>query len=376
MFKFSETASVNLDIIRVGAIQNVAIAHGMAMMHLIPPITPGLFGSISFPLIFLLSGIFTAYSIYHKKKTPEYGFNKYFVNRISRIYPSFLLSLVFLVLFDAFFLFLGGSLEAFDIITLILNLFFLNDSVFNIPNFGSSYNLWTLPNFFWSYLFLGWLMLGTKKRKINYKYFLILGLFAFLLMAVYLGPWYKINLLGDLGLFYIWVCGFLITLIVNKYDSIIKKKTKTNKGWNTQQKFNKLFLYLSLFFFIFGSIGCLLILDIGPYQIEYLMILVCSVFSLIIYSQYTKYRYSQRAKKIIRFMANYTFTLYIVHFSLFNFLTLFIDGFNSPLWHRIIFFFIGYLSSNGLAIIIGYFTEMRSNKINKYLLTKFKMNKD
>ncbi len=365
-FRFSETASINLDIIRVIAIQNVAFAHGMAIMGIIPPITPGVFGSISFPLIFLLSGIFTSYSLLIKEKQEDYGFTKYFFNRISRIYPSFLLSMVFLVIIDFFFILSGETLATYDIFIFILNLFFLNDSVFNIPNFGSSYNLWTLPNFFWSYLFLGWLMLEKKNLKNKNRYYGILGTLAFMVIAVYLGPWYKVNRIGDTGLFFIWVCGIFITIVLNRYNHIIQKKKQLDKNWIGQKKINKIFLYLSLIIFIIGSIGSLFLLDLTPYDIEYLVILVGFVFFLLIYSQYTQVKYKERFKKIIRFMASYTFTLYIVHFSLFNYLTIFIGDINNGL-----LFFIGYFSSNFLSILIAYATEMRSQKINNFLLRKF-----
>jgi peptidoglycan/LPS O-acetylase OafA/YrhL len=365
-FRFSETASINLDIIRVIAIQNVAVAHGMAMMRLIPPITPGVFGSISFPLIFLLSGIFTSYSLLIKEKQKNYDFTKYFFNRVSRIYPSYLLSVVFLIIIDLFFVFSGESLATYDILTLILNIFFLNDSVFNIPNFGSSYNLWTLPNFWWSYLFLGWFILGKKDLRRKYKYFGILATFAFMIIAVYLGPWYKAKIIGDTGLFFIWICGIFITIILNRYNRIIKKKRELDNNWFGQEKINKIFLYLSLILFTFGSIGALFILDLTPYDIEYLVILVASVFFFLIYSQYAEVKYKERFKKIIRFMASYTFTLYIVHFSLFNFLTIFLEDINS-----VLLFFIGYFSSNILSILIAELTERRSYKLNKYLLKKF-----
>lgn len=365
-FRFSETASINLDIIRVVAIENVVVAHGMAMMRLIPPITPGVFGSISFPLIFLLSGIFTSYSLLIKKKQENYTFSKYFVNRISRIYPSFLLSLAPLFIFDLFFVLSGHNLITFDIITLIFNIFFINDSVFNIPNFGSSYNLWTLPNFFWSYLFLGWFILGKKNLKNKYKYFGVLGTFAFMVIAVYLGPWYKVNRIGDTGLFFIWVAGVFITLILNRYNQILQKKKQVNPNWNGQIKINKIFLYLSVVIFSIGSIGCLFIFGLTPYDIEYLVILVISIFFLLIYSQYAQKRYKERSKKVIRYMASYTFTLYIVHFSLFNFLTIFLEDFNS-----ILLFFIGFFLSNFLSILIAYATEKRADKINYYLLKKF-----
>ena len=364
-FRFSETASINLDIIRVAAIQNVAVAHGMAMMGLIPPVSPGLFGSISFPLIFLISGILTSYSLLNKQKDKDYDFQQYFLNRVSRIYPSLLLSIVFLIIFDISFIILGGKLTSFNILTLIFNLLFINDSVFGIPNFGSSYNFWTLPNFWWSYLFLGWFLLGSRTVQKKYKYLGILSTFSFLLIAVYLGPWYKISLLADMSLLFIWVSGVLITIILNRYDLIIQNRKKLGRIRIKQDTINKIFLYSFLFIFIFGSICCLSSFNLGPMDIEYQLILVSSVLLLLIYSQYAKFQYKEKFKKVIRFMASYTFTLYIVHFALFNLLTLFLGDINS-----VILFFIGYILSNLLAILIAYFTEMRYYKINKYLLKK------
>jgi peptidoglycan/LPS O-acetylase OafA/YrhL len=64
-------------------------------------------------------------------------------------------------------------------------------------------------------------------------------------------------------------------------------------------------------------------------------------------------------------MASYSFTLYLLHYTIFSFFSLFLGSINN-----FILFLIAYLFTNLISIGIALPAEMRHDKINKYLMTK------
>jgi peptidoglycan/LPS O-acetylase OafA/YrhL len=386
--KLSETSSTTLDLIRVIAIQNITIVHGIAMMRIKIPVNAGLIGSLTFPFLFLLSGFLISYSIFNKIKREDYNFSRFFLNRVCRILPPLLVGLLMTAFIDGVYAVLRGfkiPSETYNVPTYFLNLLFLNDSAFGVPNFGTSFQLWTLPKFFWMYLCFGWIVLGKRSTNRTYFYFLILAFLTFMAIMIYCGPWYRGGFRGNIALLFTWFCGIIIALILDKLQLPYKKKDLSSVNQihsedsaplirkesfeNSKYQFNSflklkpnLFLYCALFLFTFCVIGPFLYRVL----IEFILLLILSFFFILIFSQNTSYKYPEKTKRFISFLANYSYSLYILHYSIYNFLSLFWNSMNN-----IILFFIGYLLCNLLSIGLSFLTERRYQKIYAFLLKKF-----
>jgi len=381
-FKLSQTTSTNINLLRIYACQMVAIAHGLSLiMNLGITIE---IGKTALEVFFLMSGILTAYSLFNKKKDKKYTFKKYVINRFSRLYPPLIVVLIAVIFIDGFWMTfneLDASVGAYNIQSFITSLFLLNDSAFGFPSFGSANPLWTLPLFWWMFMLLGWVMLGLKTIKKTYKYYIILGIFASLVLIVYCGPLYQEDLISNIRLLLVWVSGIFILLLLKEFQKITQNKSfintraKTELNLSQMQSYDfsfykKLFNYshiygiLSAFLFILAWINKLITLD--AYSMYHIMLVIFSVFFLFLYSQYTQFRYNNKFKKVINFFSSYSYTLYILHFSINHFFVPFKDTIN-PL----LLFIIGWLLSNGLSILIALFTERKAKNIENYLLKKF-----
>ena len=136
----------------------------------------------------------------------------------------------------------------------------------------------------------------------------------------------------------------------------IKKKIKVFCGANALILF--ILAYLRLYF------------HHDPFDTLYYLLLIGVVLCVIIFSQYSKYKYPEKLKKGIIFMANYSFTLYLLHFSIYNLLMDFLKKY----LNYILVFFIMFILVNIISIMVAYFTEMKSDKIYYYLLRKLNLN--
>ena len=385
-FRFSETSSTTLNLIRVVAIHNIVIVHGMAMTQINRSINFGLIGSLTFPFLFLISGFLISHSVFSKMEQKSYDFRKFFINRVSRIIPPLFVGLTLTALIDGMWgISMGIEIpsETYNIPTFFLNILLLNNSAFGVPSFGSSFQLWTLPMFFWAYLFFGWILLGLKSTKKRYFYFILLGFFTFMMIMIYCGPWYRGSFKGDISLFFTWICGVFFSILMNQMNySVQKKKNPSNIEVNNinshnnllRDQFNnkkllpiiksKLFLWGSLFFISFFLIGPIFDIQL----VEYILLLISAFFCLLIYTQYTSYSYPKRFKKILSFMASYSYSIYIIHYSIFNFLSLFFGDVNN-----ILLFLLGYIICNLLSIGIASITERRYHTISAFLLKKLNL---
>ncbi len=385
-FRFSETLSTTLNLLRVVAIHNIVIVHGIAMTQLNISINLGLIGALTFPFLFLLSGFLITHSVLSKIKENTYNFPKFLITRVSRIIPPLVVGLILTAFIDGIWAtFMGFEFpsETYNIPTFFLNIILLNNSAFGVPSFGTSFQLWTLPMFFWSYLFFGWILLGLRTTKKKYSYFIILGFFTFMVIMIFCGPWYRGGFKGDITLLFTWVCGVFFSILINEINFFIQKKKKSSiinlKNFNTQPNLlqgqftnsthiriikSKFFLWAALFFIFFFLIGSLFYIDL----LEYILLLVFSFFFLLIYTQYTSYTYPEKVKKLISFMASYSYSIYIIHYSIFNFLSLFFGTIND-----ILLFLIGYISCNLLSLGVASITEKKYHKISAFMLKKLNL---
>ncbi|TXT65534.1 MAG: membrane protein of unknown function [Promethearchaeota archaeon] len=382
-YQLTKTSSVIFDLIRIIAIHNIVIVHGITAMKISIPISPGLIGSLSFPFLFLISGFLIGYSIFGKMKQRHYDFATFLINRTARILPPLIVGLSVAAVLDGIWAFLNGidiPSETYNIPTFILNLLFVNDSALGVPCFGVSFQLWTLPKFWWMYMMFGWCVLGLRTVKRKASYFLILGAFAFVILIIYCGPWYKKDLSGNIALLFTWVCGVFLVIMIARLDLFLKAKfparndmdrgignygpsiepldsARVNFALNPRNylilsSFLILFFLTSIFFFIT--------------LIEYLLFLILAFLFLLLWAQFTSFQFPPKIRKITSFLAGYSYSLYILHFSILNFMTLFFPWINN-----ILLFLISYFFCNLFSIGIAAVSEKQYRRINSYLINNF-----
>jgi peptidoglycan/LPS O-acetylase OafA/YrhL len=367
-FKFSEPTSVHLYIIRFLSAQLITIAHGIQGIGFFK--LGDYIGSWALMYFFLISGLLISYSTFRYMRNEKYNFKEYFIRRFSRIYPNLILVLVLIIFIDGFyFLFFGGkdAYNSYNIITFIFTSIFLNDSALGVTSFGSARQLWALPPIFWVYMVFGWIILGQRTIKKKYIYSILIGFFSFMLILIILGY----NFWNKLRFTFIWFLGVFFSYGIYKCDKIFQQKT-TKLLENREKKIDSMKKKIRIFCVI--NILILLILAIirlyfhaDPLDTLYYFLLVGVVLLFIIYSQYSSLKYPDKIKKIIIFLADYSLTLYLMHFSLYNLLM----GYLKSQLNDILALLIMFLLVNIVSMVVAYFTEMRSDKIYNFLQEKF-----
>ena len=359
IFQISDNLSTNLNIFRIYAIQVIAISHGLENLGIIEFGNP--VGVPCLNILMLLSGLLISYSIFIKMNDKNYDFKKFFIRRFSRIYPVLITVYILIIFIDGL-----SSYNFFHHIgNFIFSLLLLNNSALGYSFYGSNRHLWILPLFWWLYLFFGWFFLGLRTIKNKYLYLLILGFLSFIIGLICLGDFTKWKLI----FMSVWFIGSCFPLIISQLNKYIKKKSISDGkigNKNTKSIRNRIkyvFLVNSVIFFILSLIRGYYFRYRGPYDFLYNVLLACSILFFFVFSQYFELKYPKKVRKIINFIASYSFTMFLFHMSLFN---LFLSPSNE-IATFVFFDIIANIFSIGIACV----TEMQYNKINRFLLKKF-----
>jgi peptidoglycan/LPS O-acetylase OafA/YrhL len=385
-FRFSETTSVNLDLLRIYAFQTVCIGHGLGLVLDLQIAIE--IGKTSIIVFFMLSGLLTTFSLFNKKNKENYDFKKYFVNRTSRIYPTLIVSLILVVIIDgiwATFNELDKSIYSYNIQSFLSSLFLVNETIFGYPSFGSANPLWTLPMFWWSYLFLGWIILGNKTAKKKSTYFLLLAFFTFMIIATFCGPLYRETMFYNVEMLFIWVVGVFVFLFLNRFSRPINQNKQNKQDSSKMQQGSTILVEKTQLNFskkvlsnpnTFGGMAgvlfivalCNQLITLDTYNTVHILLVSLSLFFLLIFSQYTNFKFNSKVKKISRFFSGYSFTLYLLHLPVYHFLMPFKDELSG-----FIVFILGYILSNLLSLVVASFTEKKAGVIERYLLKKLNL---
>ena len=354
MLKINSVQSLTLDIIRIFAVQIVVVGHLLGAVEIgdkMPYIQ-----NTGVVIFFVLSGLIISYTLFYKSQSKAYSFKIFFIDRFSRIYMGLLPSLLVILIIDSCILYLNPEYytfqDAFNLKTFFGNLFMLQDYneigyylnqyiplSYKITSFGSGRPLWTLSIEWWLYLFFGLVYFFYRKRFF-WKYFPLLVLFSIVPI------WHFIY--GNILTVY-WFLGVLITLLVFK----------------NKQNFSSFFLLSLSSMFFFAAIINLFILEHTAYSPKYVIYLAGSLFFLLLYQQHSKIDMNEKIMHIIKYIASYSFTLYLIHYSI----IVFILSFNLSYDKFSLFIFI-FLISNIIALLVASIGEMQyrkvSEKIKKY----------
>lgn len=334
--KIKTSVSSMLDFIRGLASQIVVIGHGLSFL--------GLFSFLHYPNIpwmqniavvvfFLLSGFVISYVIDTKYANTDKGFSFFVADRFSRIYPPLIIALIVIIIIDVLSRYYDPSTYryagAFNIETLIANLFMLQDfSVVSLgyTSFASGRPLWTLAVEWWIYIFVGYALL-SQHRKNNLSVYLLIVLLLSVLPTDYL-----FERRGN-GLFLTWMLGSLSYFIFK------------NRYFEKLSIFNLIFL-ISVFLIsaikhVKGTDGY------GLYFSFYL-----SMVFLLFIELSNKINFKGAFNKISEFLASYAYTLYLIHYSIFDVLNLHFE-------HSVSTFLFGYFISNFIAFYLAKIGEFK-----------------
>ncbi len=361
-FKLSQSSSIALDLIRSLSSQIVLIGHGMVLFGIFPSkesLTPLYLQNFGVLVFFILSGFLISYSTFNKFESPNYVFLTYFTDRFVRIYVAYLPILVLIFLFDYFIFakFLPnkyGHFQDLNIKTFVGNLFMLQDfqlknlseftKSMSVTSLGSARPLWTLALEWWFYMFFGWLVFYNKiKLNVILKVGILLSLSLIPLINILLNP--RGNCLGA-----IWFLGCLIYLLSSNgfLKTISIKKTLLIL----------LVLIILLFFRVNFNQN-----EFYDFRIGFLTAAI--IFFVILLFQNLDYFKNKNLNLIIKRTSDYSFTLYLIHYSILDFYHFYFT--NNNKWFDLI---ITLIMCNLIAFLIAFCTEFKHKKLRKLVFNK------
>lgn len=346
----SSNASLYLDALRALFAQAVLYGHsssvfGIAPFDRIPIQRAAVVG------FFWLSGFLICHSyMMRKQKYPEYGFFDYFLARFARIYSGLVPSLIFVAVIDGVFILLYPHLynfyNSYSAKVAVANLLMLQKfpvPFLHSPMFGTGSTWWTLSIEWWLYMCFGWLMLARLRSMPKVLYWLVL-LSVSIVPVQYLiagnGP-------VGIGLSIVW---FLACALAYGKDRLVQQVRPT-----VLLALAGLALALCIvrYHMVRDAYDLIACIHMGAF-------IFCSTFWL----QTKTFVVPQWIVWLIRFIAGYSFTLYLTHYSI---LLLFAaSGVAKGLAGHLAVLTI----SNVIAILIALKTEMAHDKLRKWLEVK------
>lgn len=351
-YKLTERESLFLDGLRALASQAVVIGHAMSyfgiarFMH--EPNFPWI-QNIAVVVFFVMSGIVITYSTMMKSENPSYSLGRFVIDRFSRIFTALIPALMLIALIDYTVILITPEkylhYRTFDISNFMANLFMVPDfpyGMFDLTSFGSGAVLWTVAIEWWIYICFGVLFFVFSGRtKLSP---LIIAIFIWSAIL-------PINRMFDgrgNGLTIIWVYGMLLFIAYPYY----KKRVGS--------------LSLSLLIFVSALALCIhrqteVVSGYDKYFALYSAMLVMSLMTLSNSFALEKLKWS------IKLTASYSFTLYLVHYSILEFLyTAF------PTWGGMEKFMTGFIVANIAAFGLSRVTEVRMTPwVKRHLVNAF-----
>ena len=347
--KLTKESSIFVDLIRGVSSQLVLIGHLISFYG----INIGLFKIQDFGVVlfFLISGFLITMSI--DNKGSDYNFKEFLIDRFSRIFIAYIPALIIISILDLILLYIFHFSEynkAISFSSFISNILMLQDfpliefifkklEKFNfLTSFGSARQLWTVAIEWWIYIFIGYLML----QKFTIKSIGILLLSFFVILTNVAGR-------GN-GLTIMWFLGSLTYFITNK------------NVFNPIR--NKIFLFIILILplIIFRlKVNQFNVYDAGFYT------LLASIFLLIIIFLQNNINFKIKYfESFFKFLADYSFSLYLLHYTIIVFFMNLNLKLNINLQIIILFVLINIISFLFSKIFETHYLTLR-DKIKKYL---------
>lgn len=312
----SKADSSFLDFARGISAQLVLIGHLLSMygVYKVYPYFPKIqnFGVMIF---FIMSGFLITFISIVKGR--QYGFKNFIIDRFSRIYSAFIPALVLIFFID---LYLSTSqMKDYELFNhsfgnFVSNLFLLQNhpflmTLFHTTSYGSARILWTVSIEWMFYICFGILFYwGSVMKKPN-AIKIAMGLF-FLVV-----PIFYISGRGD-GLTLYWLLGLVLALLY----------------FNSVKIFNEKYLNYFLLFTVIAFLYRLVFSKIFEMYESGLALILFTLFYIIFSLNAKESSFSKsilsRTKTFNSFLASYSYSLYLVHYSLIYLLFSFFENYN------------------------------------------------
>jgi len=358
-YTLSQGNSMLINILRLFAAEMVLFGHSIRYLDLFPRLNPPYMGAIenfSVIILFVISGFLIFYSLDKKK---DMTFKSFFLNRFSRIYSALIPCLILIVLLDfinlKYFNYQLKYQNAFNFKTLLGNIFMLQDlpirtingvtlKIFNfnllnfnnLTSFGSARPLWTVAIEWYIYLFYGYFyLIMIKKKKLNISNWVI-----FFLVSIV--PLSNVITGRGNGLLLYWLAGGTVFYLIK----------------NISGKFNvQVFIFLGLLSFCFAFLDTLPIADY--YDTKFVLLFSLSFFLFLVAFKDNESKLVIKTNKILKKFTKYSYTLYLIHYSIIDLLVQILKAEN-----KYIVLVICIITSNIVALIMYGFGEKYSGIIN------------
>lgn len=344
----TKNGSTLLDLVRALASQLVLVGHALSYSgiakYLQPPYIPWM-QNMAVVIFFILSGFLITYSVGRKLHDERYTVSHFMVDRFSRIYGAFLPSMFIVLLIDKISIEICSECysynNAYNLQTFLGNLSMLQGPF--IEPFGSARPFWTLAVEWWIYVFFG-LVVFYLLRNVKISITICILLFCAAVIPVY-------NYVGGRGngLTVFWIFGCCLYFIW--HFKLVRNIS--NKGK----------IALGVFFVGVGIARAYLIQS-------YYDAAVAFAFSMVLIGLLevsASWNITERVHKIIKYMASYSFTLYLIHYSVLDLLYVQFPEYKNS----IILLMVGIVMSNLLAILSGRYFEIVFTSKLKRLLMRF-----
>lgn len=334
--------SIFLDALRAVSAQLVLIGHLSIYLKIkIPYFDENTIGNynIGVLIFFILSGFLIAFSIDSKQPT----FQRYFIDRFTRIYSGFVPALLFVAVIDGLVIITTEKYEhavAYNLLHFVGNLLMLqrfpliqelcNDC---LKDFGSGIPFWTLAVEWWLYCLYGYVLLGVRQ----YKWYVSVPL----LLLFVISPFHHFK--TNLALF--WAMGVAIYFIL-KYSQDLKIKK-----W---QIISLLLLFLAAAAYQLDQVRY-------AYDQTFGILLGIAFLFCMLLCQNSITPVPIFVAKLSKIAAAYSFTLYLMHYTCMEAI-----GAWLPHSNKMFLFVFIFIVSHLVAFVIAYFTEMRHQHLRNY----------
>jgi len=360
--------STYLDFVRAGAAFLVLIGHSAEFFWMKSSINSFSLQNAGVMIFFLMSGFLISYTVFSKWNNKNYTIKTFFIDRFCRIYCAYLPALFFVFFLDTFtrtftaipkvradelkvlidiqnnsglVSFLGNFFMMQDFpLFQILRIVGVQDNLTFIRPFGSGSPFWTISIEWWIYMLFGIISLKFFREKKPFPLWLIL-----VSLFVAAEPLYY--LIGGTNncLTLLWLLGMLFALFfiyLPSFETKIKLHLKTYNLKNIALAF-----FCGSFLLLAGRCVSIKLntgkLLIGEFQFG--LFLGFFLFSGLILSLFCSPPIW--VSKTFRFLADFSYSLYLTHYSVLVALYCFFPGQD----HSYLFYFIAMLISIAVAIL-------------------------
>lgn len=305
--------------------------------------------NISVVIFFLLSGILISYSGISLIKDNVFNWEKYLINRLTRIYPSYIVIIIISFLLVAIFSFLKNTTEIIwygneiflarttytaDPLDYILSLFMIPSGMYNING-----PLWSLTVEWWIYISYMFFLLG-----LNWKGKIILYIISLIFLLIIC----RFNI-TNVTYILIWIIGAIYTHYLRHNPELFRKICLISLFL--------IFLY-AIYFWFTGFF-----INENDWKVYSIIQILLSILSINFVTRLYIGKYME-------FASNFSYTLYIIHFPVILFLFGVFHVYYSDSLYWVIITSVFYLFI--IMITSYYISKITENKIlfRKYFISK------